>query len=444
MARSRVFSRHAARKLSASSPPRIACAATSAATRSQYVVTRNIQYTNVCYFRCGFCAFSKGKLAANLRGAAVPRPARRDRASRSGRRGSAARRRGVPAGWDRSGVHRRLLRRTSCARFARPVPDIHVHAFSALEVWQGAATSSSRSPSTSRTCASWGSGRCPGPLRRSSTTRCAGSSARQGDDGAVARRARRGPSRPGCARTSRSCSDTWSHRARGRALSCAPASSRLAPAASPSSFRFPFVQMEAPIYLKGRARRGPTFREALLVHAVARPALHPGITNIQASWVKLGPDGTRQALAAGVNDLGGTLMNESISRSAGAAFGQEMPPERMEEADPFQRALPAAADDALCGRSRGARACFFRGRPARRADEPARAGRGPRRSVAPRPPGPTGRGRRTVGAAGRPAGGVGSSRARRGVRRRRPPRRSPRRGPRGPGPDRARRAASAA
>jgi FO synthase len=93
----------------------------------------------------------------------------------------------------------------------------------------------------------------------------------------------------------------------------------------------PFVPMEAPIYLQGRARRGPTFRETLLVHAVARLALHPDITNIQASWVKLGPEGTRQALAAGVNDLGGTLMNESISRSAGAAFGQEMPPERMEE-----------------------------------------------------------------------------------------------------------------
>jgi FO synthase len=59
--------------------------------------------------------------------------------------------------------------------------------------------------------------------------------------------------------------------------------------------------------------------------------LHPHITNIQASWVKLGPDGSRQALAAGVNDLGGTLMNESISRSAGSEWGQELPPEQMEE-----------------------------------------------------------------------------------------------------------------
>ena len=92
----------------------------------------------------------------------------------------------------------------------------------------------------------------------------------------------------------------------------------------------PFVPMEAPIFLKGRARRGPTFGEVLLVHAVARLALHPLITNIQVSWVKLGPEGVRQTLAAGVNDLGGTLMNESISRAAGSEWGQELPPERME------------------------------------------------------------------------------------------------------------------
>jgi FO synthase len=94
----------------------------------------------------------------------------------------------------------------------------------------------------------------------------------------------------------------------------------------------PFVHMEAPIYLKGRSRSGPTFREALLMHAVARLALHPYITNVQASWVKLGVDGATAALRAGCNDLGGTLMNESISRAAGASHGQELPPERMEEA----------------------------------------------------------------------------------------------------------------
>jgi len=93
----------------------------------------------------------------------------------------------------------------------------------------------------------------------------------------------------------------------------------------------PFVHMEAPIWLRGRARSGPTFGETLLAHAVARLALHPVITNIQVSWVKLGREGVAAALRAGVNDLGGTLMNESISRSAGAQHGQEFPPEAMEE-----------------------------------------------------------------------------------------------------------------
>src|SRR5207249_3499115 len=88
--------------------------------------------------------------------------------------------------------------------------------------------------------------------------------------------------------------------------------------------------METPISLKGRSRLGPTYREAVLMHAVARLALHPVIPNIQTSWVKLGPEGAAACLDAGCNDMGGTLMNESISRAAGASFGQEMPPENME------------------------------------------------------------------------------------------------------------------
>jgi FO synthase len=92
----------------------------------------------------------------------------------------------------------------------------------------------------------------------------------------------------------------------------------------------PFVHMEAPLYLKGKARKGPTFREAVLMHAVARLVLHPYVTNIQTSWVKMGSEGACAALRAGANDMGGTLMNESITRAAGAAFGQEMPPEVME------------------------------------------------------------------------------------------------------------------
>jgi FO synthase len=91
----------------------------------------------------------------------------------------------------------------------------------------------------------------------------------------------------------------------------------------------PFVHMEAPLYRKGRARRGPTFDEAIKVHAVARLALRGRIDSIQCSWVKLGPQGCLSALQAGCNDFGGTLMNESISRAAGASHGQELSPHDM-------------------------------------------------------------------------------------------------------------------
>jgi FO synthase len=85
----------------------------------------------------------------------------------------------------------------------------------------------------------------------------------------------------------------------------------------------PFVHMESPLWRRGRARSGPSFREALLMHAVARLVLHPLIPNIQASWVKMGVPGALAALQAGANDLGGTLMNESITRAAGGVHGQE-------------------------------------------------------------------------------------------------------------------------
>ncbi len=109
----------------------------------------------------------------------------------------------------------------------------------------------------------------------------------------------------------------------------------------------PFVPMEAPMQLRGQSRFGPTYREAVLMHAVARLALHPLIPNIQTSWVKMGPDGAAACLKAGANDLGGTLMNESITRAAGATHGQEMPPEAMEAADPLDRPRAVAAHDAL-------------------------------------------------------------------------------------------------
>ena len=109
----------------------------------------------------------------------------------------------------------------------------------------------------------------------------------------------------------------------------------------------PFVPMETPIHLRGLSRLGPTFREAVLMHAVGRLVLNPLLTNIQTSWVKMGADGAATCLRAGANDLGGTLMNESITRAAGALHGEEMPPEAMDRLIASLAENPAATHYAL-------------------------------------------------------------------------------------------------
>ncbi len=294
-----------------------------------YVVTRNIQYTNVCYFRCGFCAFSKGKLARNLRGAPYLVPLQE-----IVRRSREAWERGATEVCLQGGIHPAF----TGAYYAdvvhaitEAVPGIHIHAFSALEVWQGAATLGIELSQYLRRLRDLGLSSLPG-------------TAAEVLDDEVRR----------VICPDKVTTDQWLevHDAAHRVGLRSNVTLMFGHADTPRSWArhllrareqqrrsggftefvpLPFVPMEAPMYVKGLARRGPTFREALLVHAVGRLTLHPWITNVQASWVKLGPDGTREALAAGVNDLGGTLMNESISRSAGARYGQEMPPERMEE-----------------------------------------------------------------------------------------------------------------
>jgi FO synthase len=289
-----------------------------------------VNYTNVCYFRCGFCAFSKGKLAANLRGRPYVVPL-----EEIVRRAKEAWDRGAVELCLQGGIHPAFTGETYleiCAAVKEALPDLHVHAFSALEVWQGAATLGLPLDDYLGRLSDVGLASLPG-------------TAAEILDDEVRRTL---------------CPDKvttgqWlevhdaAHRAGLRSTTTIMYGSVEAPRSwarhllelreqqkRTGGFTefvpLPFVHMEAPIYLKGRARPGPTFREAVLMHAVGRLALHPLITNVQASWVKLGVEGGQAALRAGANDLGGTLMNESISRAAGAAHGQEMPPERMEEA----------------------------------------------------------------------------------------------------------------
>lgn len=110
----------------------------------------------------------------------------------------------------------------------------------------------------------------------------------------------------------------------------------------------PFVADGAPIYRRGKARRGPTLRESVLMHAVARLVLHPHIPNIQTSWVKMGIEGATLCLQAGANDLGGVLMNESITRAAGAIHGQSL------QQDKLQNTIVA------CGRVPQQRSTFYK------------------------------------------------------------------------------------
>src|SRR6266508_6696440 len=270
-----------------------------------YVVTRNIQYTNVCYFRCGFCAFSKGKLAANLRGAPYLVPH-----EEIVRRCEEAWERGATEVCLQGGIHPAFTGEyyLSVVRAIKDaVPELHVYAFSALEVWQGAATVGAILDDEVRRVI------CPDKVTTAQWLEVHDTAHRVGLRSNVTMMFGHvdGPR-------------NWArHLLRAR-------EQQERSGGFTEFVPLPFVHMEAPMWLKGQARSGPTFGETLLVHAVARLALHPWITNIQVSWVKLGPEGVAAALRAGVNDLGGTLMNESISRAAGAEHGQEFPPDAME------------------------------------------------------------------------------------------------------------------
>jgi FO synthase len=294
-----------------------------------YVVTRNINYTNICYFRCQFCAFSKGKLSENLRG----KPYNLDM-SEIVRRCEEAWERGATEVCLQGGIHPEYTGATYlnvCRAIKQAVPGLHIHAFSPLEIWQGAKTLGRTLPDFLA------------ELRDAGLSSLPGTAAEILDDEV---RAIICPDKVKTAEWLEVMAaahavglrstvtimyghvDRYEHWAR-HLLRIRTLQARTG--GFTEFVPLPFVPMEAPISLKGRARLGPTYREAILMHAVARLALHPLIPNIQTSWVKLGSAGAASCLNAGCNDLGGTLMNESISRAAGASFGQEMPPEAMEE-----------------------------------------------------------------------------------------------------------------
>ena len=292
-----------------------------------FVVNRNINYTNICYFKCQFCAFSKGKLSENLRG----RPYDLS--------GEEIQRRVVEA-WDRGGtevcmqggIHPEYTGQTYIdivKTVKEAVPEMHLHAFSPLEVWQGAATSNHSLEGYLTELKQAGLGTLPGTAAEILDDEVRSVICPDKINTAQWLEVMETAHRVGFRSTATIMYGHvdepihWArHLIRVRDL-------QKKTGGFTEFVPLPFVHMEAPMYLKGKARRGPTFRETILVHAVARLARHPHITNIQASWVKMGHEGVGAALNAGCNDLGGTLMNESISRAAGTQHGQETSPEKM-------------------------------------------------------------------------------------------------------------------
>jgi FO synthase len=294
----------------------------------RYVVNRNINYTNICYFRCRFCAFSKGRTHEDLRGAPY------DLALEEvARRAVEAWERGATEVCLQGGIHPDYTGETYeaiCRTIKTAVPGMHIHAFSPLEVTQGAATLQTPIPSFLAQLKQAGLGTLPGTAAEILDDEIRAIICPDKINTAQWLDVQRAAHGLGLRTTSTimyghvETSLAWSrHLLALRDL-------QVETGGFTEFVPLPFVHMEAPMYRQGRARRGPTFREAVIMHSVARLVLHPAITNIQTSWVKMGPAGAAICLDSGANDLGGTLMNESISRAAGTQHGQEFPPDSME------------------------------------------------------------------------------------------------------------------
>jgi len=287
-----------------------------------YVVNRNINYTNICTYSCGFCAFAKGRSARALRG-----PGYDLDLGTIGERVAEARARGATEVCLQGGIHPRYTGDTylSIVREARrAAPGIHVHAFSPLEVTHGAETLGLALEDYLGQLRDAGLRTLPGTAAEILCDEVRAIICPDKVDTRQWLAVMRAAHRVGLRSTA---TIMFGHVETPRHWARHLLQVRDLQAETGGFTEFvplPFVHMEAPLWRSGHARSGPSFREAILMHAVSRLVLHPLLPNVQASWVKLGPDGALVALRAGANDLGGVLMNESITRAAGGVNGQEL------------------------------------------------------------------------------------------------------------------------
>jgi FO synthase len=293
-----------------------------------YVINRNINYTNQCYFRCGFCGFSRGPKSLKMRDDPYIL-----NIHEVVHRSVEAWERGATEVCLVGGIHPSFTGDFYAgvveAVKAR-LPEMHIHGFTPLEVWQGAQTLGVSVRDFLVRLRDAGLGTLPGTaaeiLDDQVRLHLCPDKIRTAEWAEVMITAHE----LGLRTTS---TIMFGHIDNPRAWAKHYEVLRQIQRRTGGITEFvplPFVHMGAPIYLQGRSRPGPTWDECVLIHAVARIAFDGLIPNIQASWVKLGLEGGGRLLAAGCNDIGGTLMNESISRASGASHGQLATPEELE------------------------------------------------------------------------------------------------------------------
>ena len=285
-----------------------------------FVKNRNINYTNQCYFKCGFCGFSKGPKSLNLK----EKPYNLE-PQEVVKRSVEAFNDGASEVCLQGGIHPEYTGKfylELVKQIKKEVPDLHIHGFTPLEIWQGAETINLSIEDYLILLKDAGLNTLPGTAAEILDNRI----------------------------RKYLCPDKITSEQWGYVMEVAHSLE----IKSTATIMFghiddikswvnhfdlikriqkrtkgfteivplPFVHMGSPIFLQGKSMPGPTWDEVTLIHALARIYFYGSIDNIQASWVKLGHDGASKLLHAGVNDLGGTLINENISRASGADHGQ--------------------------------------------------------------------------------------------------------------------------
>ena len=295
-----------------------------------YVVNRNINYTNQCYFRCGFCGFSRGPKSLNLRGDPYIL-----NVHEVVHRSVEAWERGATEVCLQGGIHPDFdgdFYISVLEGIKARLPEMHVHGFTPLEVWQGAHTLGITVRAFLARLRDAGLGTLPGTAAEILDDRVrlhlCPDKVRTAEWAEVMITAHELGLR---STTTMMMGHIDGPRSWANHLEVLRQIQRRTGGFT-EFVPLPFVHMGSPIFLQGKSRPGPTWDEVVLVHAVGRLALDGLIDNIQASWVKLGLSGGARLLDAGCNDLGGTLMDENISRASGAAHGQLATPEELEAA----------------------------------------------------------------------------------------------------------------